>query len=272
MRSTLSLLILLILADSVSYAAETSAYEEGLTGRLAGIYVDGESVWIPLEEHPFLGLYRKSTRPGLPRVALILHSMGAHADWPDVIAPLRTHLPAQGWATLSIQLPVLAPQISQSDYGASFSQSARRIRASIKYLQDQGYANIVVLGYSFGATTAINYLMTDQTDFRAFAGISMQEFPFLDPPFRLVGQLDNIKLPVLDIYGSQDYSDVLRSVDDRRLAASKGGNSAYQQQIIKDADHYFTGKQGELVDRIVKWLDTIVPGRLHRDTDPFYLL
>jgi len=272
MRLTLLLLILLILADSVSYAEETSAYEDGLTGRLAGIYVDGESVWIPLEDRPFLGLYRKSTSPGPTRVALILHSMGAHADWPDVISPLRTQLPGKGWSTLSIQLPVLAPQISLSDYGTSFRHSALRIRASIKYLQDQGHANIVLLGYSFGATTAIDYLAADAGGLRGFAGISMQDFPFLNPPFTLLEPLARINIPVLDIYGSRDYSDVLRSVDARRLAASKGGNRAYQQQMIEDSDHYFSGKQGELVDRIVEWLDTVVPGRLHRDADPFYLL
>lgn len=272
MRSTLLLFILLISADSVTYAADASAYEEGLTGRLARSYINGESVWISLDERPFLGLYRRSTSLGPSRAALILHSMGAHADWPDVISPLRTYLPGKGWSTLSIQLPVLAPQTSLSDYGASFRQSALRLRASIKYLQDQGHANIVLLGYSFGASTAIDYLASDSSGVRGLAGISMQEFPFLNPPFRLVEQLEKTNVPVLDVYGSRDYSDVLRSVDDRRLAASKGGNRAYQQQIIKDADHYFSSKQGELVDRIVEWLDTIVPGYLRRDTDPFYLL
>jgi predicted esterase len=272
MYSRLLLLILLISPNSVVYPADTPDYEAVLTESLVGIYSDKEAVWLSADDQLFLGLYRESVNLPANRAIVILHGMGAHADWPEVITPLRTRLPVMGWTTLSIQLPVLAPQTSLSDYGASISQTTLRIRAAIKYLQYHGYVDIVLLGYSFGASLAVNYLQAGPDDIRAFAGISMQEFPFLSPPFRLVDSLGRVKVPVLDIYAGLDFSDVLRSVDDRRLAASKGGNVAYQQQVIKGSDHYYTGRQDELVDTIMVWLETIVPGHIQMQPDPFYLL
>lgn len=272
MRSRLLLLILLISSNSVVYPADSPDYEAVLTESLTGIYPDTEAVWLSADDQLFLGLYREPVNLPSNRAVVILHSMGAHADWPEVITPLRTRLPAMGWSTLSIQLPVLAPQASLSDYGASISQTTLRIRAAIKYLQYHGSVDIVLLGYSFGASLAVNYLRAEPDDIRAFAGISMQEFPFLSPPFKLVDNLDRVKVPVLDIYAGLDFSDVLRSVDDRRLAASKGGNSAYQQQVIEGSDHYYTGRQDELVETIMAWLETIVPGPGHLEPDPFYLL
>ena len=39
--------------------------------------------------------------------AVLLHGRDFHADWPDVVGPVRVALAEAGWATLSAQMPVL---------------------------------------------------------------------------------------------------------------------------------------------------------------------
>ena len=267
------LLLILLLFSPVSPAGtDARAYENELIGRLTELLPDSEFVWLQAEGTSFAGLYRQSDRSS-GRVVILLHGMGAHADWPGIISSLRTQLPERGWSTLSVQLPVLPPQQSLADYGTVLNPAGLRIRSALNYLRREGYENIILVGYGFGASLAVNYLAGDSNGIRAFAGISMQEFPFLDPPLRLMDRLAGIKVPALDIYGSEDYPGVLRSVDDRRLAANRAGNNHYRQQVI-ETDHYFTGHQGQLVGRIIEWLDATVPATMpaRMQSDPFYML
>ena len=56
----------------------------------------------------FIGLYKRAkvseiseTKTGkINGVVILVHGMGAHPDWPDVISPLRTRLTEIGWSTL----------------------------------------------------------------------------------------------------------------------------------------------------------------------------
>ena len=61
----------------------------------------GESVELRAGDTPFLGLFTEASHGSGSRAALVVHGMGAHPDWPDVIYPLRSELPEYGWATLS---------------------------------------------------------------------------------------------------------------------------------------------------------------------------
>lgn len=183
--------------------------------------------------------------------------MGTHADWPEIISPLRSALPRRGWSTLSLQLPVLSPGTPLSEYGGTLTEASARIRSGVSYLLDRGFSEIVIIGYSFGATAAVNYLAKNPSRVRALIGISMQPWPFLSPGFDLLGHLAQLKLPVLDIYGSRDYAEVHRAADDRRLSGKRNGNHYYEQHVINGADHYYTEQEVELSDTIANWLDKL---------------
>lgn len=255
------LILLLLLISPWSVAApDPAAYEQELVAGLERQVDAAEFVWLQAEGTSFAGLYRTTPEPGT-RAVVLLHGMGAHADWPGLINTLRTRLPANGWTTLSIQLPVLSPQASLSDYGMQLIRSVARVRSAVNYLKQAGYTDIGLVGYGFGASVAVSYLTGESKDASALAAISLQEFPFLEPPFRLMEQLARVNVPVLDIYASQDFPDVLRSVDDRRLAAVRAANEAFQQLSVAETDHYFTGRQNELADRITVWLDAIMPAQ-----------
>jgi dienelactone hydrolase len=241
------------------YPSVSLTYSDNYEKRIAKQLVEGptaqEVLWSEVSGREFVMLYQGYHSEQVKGALIILHQMGAHPDWPQVINPIRTRLPDLGWATLSIQLPVLSPEQAIADYGLTLNNAKRRVRAAVKLLRKRGFLNIIVIGHSFGAATAANALSdNDLKDVKAFVGISMQAPQFLSPRLKLLKQLQAIDIPILDIYGSDDNSKILREVDDRRLAAQKNANESYQQVSIEGAGHYFTGFEDVLVRRMNDWM------------------
>jgi len=250
-----------ILAEEVA----SMRYEDEVAMTLNRADIPGEKVWLTSASGTFLGLFIDETPDYSTRAVIILPSMGSHVDWPEIISPLRTGLPEYGWTTLSIQLPLLPPRVSPAEYGTTFIEANARIQSAVQYLLSRQYQDIVIIGYSFGATTALNYLAEPATEIKGVVGISLQQHPFLKSSVDLFSMLGKVPVPVFDIYGSLDYSEVIRSAPDRRLAVSKNGITDYLQLMVDGADHYFTGKNNLLTNRIVEWLDNLVP---HVEDDP----
>lgn len=258
LRYFLILLLLLPLTQSFAY---NRTFEDRISKQLAETGAKGDVVWLRPGKTEFLSLYRDYVTDQPQGAVILLHGMGGHADWPEVIRPLRMSLPELGWATLSLQMPVLSPTDSISDYGKTLDEGLGRIRAALQQLRDWRYLNIIVIGHSFGAATAAHALAGKGLDeVKAFVGISMQAQPFLNPRLKLLKDLGALSIPVLDIYASRDLPEVLREVDDRRLAARKNGNQAYKQHMLDGADHYFTGFDDVLLKRIQGWLMNVSPG------------
>lgn len=242
-----------------STAVAGNAYEQGLEQALAGRIEQGEPVWLDATGDRFLAVYLQQLPEQPLGAAIIVHGMGGHPDWPQVVAPLRLRLPAAGWATLSIQMPVLEPGEALAGYGDTIKQAGNRIRTAENYLREQGYLTIVLIGYGFGATSGACYLAENSSDIQAFAGIGMQSYDFLSPRMDLDACLAQIDVPVLDLYGSRDFDAVLRQAANRRLEARNRNKAAYQQVSIEDADHYYTGLEDILARRLSDWLDQAVP-------------
>ena len=72
-----------------------------------------------------------------------------------------------------------------------------------------------------------------------------------DPAVNAANSLKKIKLPVLDLYGSEDLDFVLSSAEKKRLAAAH--NKAYTQKMVKGANHFFDGKNDELIEAVDEW-------------------
>ncbi len=198
---------------------------------------------------------------------ILLHGLGAHPDWPDVISPLRKNLPETGWATLSIQLPVHPNEAGFTDYPPLFPEANTRISAAIRYLQKQGFRNIVLVGHSLGAAMGAHFLAEKASGneiIRAFVGIGMSLAP--GTVAHTPDALAKIELPVLDLYGMQDLPGVLGSIKAR--AASQANNAGYQQLAIAGADHFFRSLDATLVKRVSSWLSRTTPGvEVENDTD-----
>ncbi len=265
----------------VTYATD-AALEKKWSDTLVRSAAEGEVVWLDMQGGKFLSLYREDTTGTLQGAAIILHSLGTHPDWPDVISPVRKALPAYGWATLSVQMPVMPMNEPLDQHATLFKESPQRIQAAISYLQNKGINNIVLIGHGLGAAMGAAFLAANEdTGIKAFIGISMMAYKGLDPGMYTPDSLVKIKLPVLDIYGSRDLDNVRHSSTARTNAARKSGLVitqgqdlesfrqsataqaafskktgfiAFRQVEIPGADHTFNGFEDILNKRIIGWL------------------
>ena len=211
----------------------------------------------------FIGLYKSARTNKVNEthgVVILVHGMGAHPDWPDVISPLRRRLTEFGWSTLSIQMPILSPEEPVAEYGKTLSLASSRLQAAVDYLHAWEIEPIILLGYSFGAAQAANYLASNKPeDIKAFVSVSMLAQKFIKPGLEVFKFIGEIGIPILDIYGEEDLDDVRRGIDDRRLAAGKNGNTGFKQIELQKSGHHYLGFEDALVEQIQHWLQQTLP-------------
>ena len=79
-----------------------------------------------------------------------MHGLGVNPDW-NLIGVLRSALADLGFATLSVQMPVLAADAPRDDYAELFPDASERLAAAATWLRAKGYARIAVVSHSMGA-------------------------------------------------------------------------------------------------------------------------
>ena len=254
-RISVNLLIfLLFLTSTATFAGSDTAKEQRWADQIADSLIDGEAVWLEAGGHKFLAIYTPADAPEVRGAAILLHGIGAHPDWPEVIHPLRTALPQYGWATLSIQLPILPNEAGMQDYLPLFDEVGPRIAAAVAFLKQHKILNQVLVAHSLGTAMASHYLIgKPDPAIRAYVGISMIESRD-DPRLSNVAALMQIRRPVLDIYGSLDLDSVRQAATARRRAARAANNRFYTQVEVDGADHFFANREDELIRRIRGWL------------------
>ncbi|MDH3451024.1 MAG: alpha/beta hydrolase family protein [Gammaproteobacteria bacterium] len=261
MRFTADTVLLALLAGLALYAANAAATqpdyarEQRLATEIEDAILDGEPLWLEAEQRRFFAIHTQS-QSATPRGAvIILHGRGFHPDWADAVNPLRVGLPEYGWETLSLQMPVLAKDAKYYDYVAIFPFALPRIDAGIAYLRDRGVQKIVLLAHSCGVHMSMAWLKArgdHQID--AYVGLGMGATDYRQPmrePFPLA----QLRVPVLEAYGDGDYPAVLRMAPQRLQAMRQAGHPKSQQQVIADADHYFTDRGAALLATVAGWLD-----------------
>lgn len=246
--------LLVLMAGAQTEAASDRDKEKRWADQITDFLVVGEAVWLPDNGERFLGLYTDAANEPAKGAVIIVHGLGAHPDWQDVVAPLRIGLPEQGWSTLSIQMPVLANDADVAQYGPLFAEVPARVHAAVRYLKQRGQDNIVMVAHSLGVAMAASYLAQPQSaaDIRAFVGIGMRDQHGNDPRMNTAAFLKDIPIPVLDLYGSQD-AEAVQTAATRSSAGKTVGE--YEQTEVPGADHFFHGKSERLVEIISAWLD-----------------
>ena len=240
-----AIFILGLLACCVAASAQDHERETRLSEQTLAALVVGDPVQLEQKNgYRFLGLY---TRAAKERGAVVIaHGRGWSPDF-DLYADLRTQLADAGYSTLSIQMPVLAGTAKLGDYLTIFSDSDERFSLAIKWLRTNGAHNVGIVSHSLGATMANHYLINGP-DAAADAWVFISIINGLEDMFR-------IKIPVLDVFGSDDWEVTRFGADERKAQILKIANS--QQVVVAGAQHFFEGKRAELTRDVVVFLDRV---------------
>ena len=240
-------------------AAQDLERERRLEAEIVDMIIDGEPVHLDADSHPFLALHTEAADGGSDRAVLVMHGRGFHPDWPEVAAPLRAELPEHGWETLSLQMPVLGKTATYYDYVPIFPAAFPRIRAGIEYLRERGADLVVLAAHSCSAHMAMAFVRHHgDAGFDGFIGIGMGATD-VGQPMREPFPLSEMAIPVLDLFGDEDYPSVPGKAPDRLAAIRTAGHPLSAQRIVPGADHFFRDMDEELVDAVVDWLATL-PG------------
>lgn len=252
MKAILIPLILIICNLLPSVQASDLDKEKRWVDQIVDYLVEGDAEWLDLGKQKVLAIYTESATDNTRGGVIVIHGSGVHPNWQEVIYPLRTELPKSGWATLSIQMPVLHNEAEYHEYAPLFDEVAPRIDAAVKNLQDKGIKNIYIVAHSLGSAMSAYYLANNKHSvIKSFVAIGMPG-PREDKRMDTVLALQKITIPVLDLYGEKDLDYVLESSKLRAQAGSKNKN--YSQQVVKGANHFFVDKNAELVSSVNNWL------------------
>ena len=230
-------------AQLPDYAREKRWADEITPGLVVGdaVYLEQKS------SHKFLALY--TTNAKARAGVIVVHGMGVHPDW-NLIGTLRSQLAEQGYATLSVQMPVLAADAKGEAYPALFPDSAERLHVAVNFLRDKGHAKIAVAAHSMGARMVNHFLASDKT---AGGASTVDAWVFVGISSGVYVQADMFKASVLDIYGEKDFPVVLQNAARRADAIKRVRGSG--QVSVAGADHYFNGAEAELVRHVKRFLD-----------------
>lgn len=241
-----------LLLSSISIASDLER-EKRLAEEIQAGLLDGEVVFLNSGDHRFLNILTTNTEDNAVNEAVIvLHGRGLHPDWADVTHPLRVGLVQEGFTTLSMQMPVLPVGAEYTDYAAIMHEAEPRITAGVKYLENLGYDQVHLVAHSCGTQMAMRWLSNGKgNEIASFTFIGLGTSNYLRY-FGNLPPLDEIKQPVLDIFGQVD---MVRFHSPKRLEMLKtAGNPSSRQVMIDGADHMFGNAGDELTRVISEWL------------------
>ena len=196
--------------------------------------------------HQFLAIHTPVIPPAKARAGVIVvHGMGVHPDW-NLINVLRSQLAEQGYATLSVQMPVLAADAKAESYPALFPEAAGRLQATTAYLRGQGHRKVAIVSHSMGARM-VNHFLANGGTVDAWVAVGISAGVYQQP--------ETFKAPILDIFGEKDFPVVLRHAAERANVIQRVRGSSQIQ--APGADHYFNGAESELVRHVKRFLDHV---------------
>ena len=257
-KKLLSLLGFLLALMTTAWASASDVEkEQRWADQIVDALLVGEEEWLEADGHKFLAIFTEDQSGAAKGGVIVLHGIGVHPDWPEVVQPLRSELPEHGWATLSIQMPILPNEAELKDYIPLMKDAAPRIEAAQAFLKSKGIEPVALVAHSLGAIMA-SATLAEKGDMglMGFAAVGMSSSD-LDPQVDTTAQMAKLQLPVLDLYGSRDLDTVLNSVKPRAAAARKAGNERYRQVEVEGADHFFVGLEEELITGVQGWLERV---------------
>jgi alpha/beta superfamily hydrolase len=232
--------VLLAVASASEAHAQDFEREARWRAEIVPGLVAGEAVDIPGPGgRAFLGLLTEPAGAdrGGATLLVIVHGIGVHPDH-GLIGKLRMDLADKGYATLAIQMPVLASDAPPEHYEPVFGNAAERIGKAAAWAGDRGYRDLVLLSHSLGGRMANAYFdRAPAAGFRKWVSLGL-----VAPYSSKFAQAPGV--PVFDVYGERDLEAVLRSAPARERVAGASGGLQFR---VAGTDHFYAGRETELV-------------------------
>ena len=130
-------------------------------------------------------------------------------------------------------------------YVPLYPDARERFQLAVDFLKSKGYKNIGIVSHSLGATMANQYLIrTEDTTIKSWVFVGILEG--LEEMYR-------IKIPVLDVFGSNDWTVTMWGAPEREKQIL--ANPASAQVMVPNATHFFERREEELVRIVTAFLD-----------------
>ena len=196
-----------------------------------------EKVYFESDGLTIEGLY--APRPG-QRGAVVTHPhplMGGNMR-NNVVMALVSVFQRHGFSTLRFNFRGVGKSEGVFDNGRG---EVGDLRAAVSFLSDEGMTEIVLAGYSFGAVVAASYLTE---------GSPVDQIVLVSPPLVEAG----LEIPGLRgkrgllVCGDADYFCPVEAL--KKVAR----HLSWGEAVIEGADHFYIGREKDLMDAVVHWL------------------
>lgn len=235
---------LMWLLPVAALAASDYAREKSWADEITPGIVVGDPLYLTQKNgHKFLGVYTEAT--AAKAGVVVVHGMGIHPDW-GMIGTLRQQLPDHGYATLSVQMPVLAATAKPDDYTPHFPEAVERLKLAVDHLKAKGHQRIAIVSHSLGSRMVHAYLSQGASGVGAWAALGMPAARGAPVTY------ERVTVPVLDLYGSNDEPPVLAGAGARKKSLGVPGSA---QVVIPGANHFFNGREDAMVKAVVGFLE-----------------
>ena len=167
-------ILLLVLLQTVTLQASNLDKEKRWADQIVDSIIDGDAVWLSANDLKFLSIFTPADDDSKENSLIVIHGVGVHPNWDQVIRPIRVEMTTRGWNTLSIQMPILANEAEAKDYAQLFPEVDPRIEAALQYLKSYGSEKIVLVAHSMGSAMSAYYLgRNSEESIRGFVAIGM---------------------------------------------------------------------------------------------------
>ena len=228
-----------------NYERELMIYEQNLTE-----IFDGEHSYQDYLYGRFssINIVNNKIKTGI----LYLHGRGLNPNEQNLAYPIRTKM-SDIYNTYSIQLPVLKKDSTYYEYEKIFYDSDERIKSIIQHILTNN-DNLIIIAHSCGVHMLMSYIKNNSLPEHVKSlvligsGAVDKGQKLLNPyPYK------KISIPILDIYGENDFNLVVEKSEERRVFIKQMNNKSKQVEI-KLSNHYHTDNSIEVIDQVKKWL------------------
>ncbi len=257
MKTTaLNILILTLLFTTQIFAVEITdkEREKRVAVQIEEQLLSGDPIWLEVDGQQVFALDTPAESEPVKGTVILVHGNGAHPNWAQVIAPLRAALAENGWRNIAVQMPYIPEDLPISAAAKLFANTDARIKAAIEYAYNDDESPLYIISHSRGGHQASHYVATyNDAPIKGLAIIGSSAHYQNDPEeFSTATSLSKIKIPMLDMYGSEDLEQVIKTAGDRKKIAA---STAYTQKIVKGADHMWDGEEQQLTTNVLEWLN-----------------